>query len=123
MEAIETTAEYVDDHDPEYVCLDMEGKRVRLIVWALELLVCQTVPDNFDPAGLRIMEGVEGSELLLVECFGSTSLRMLRGAGSALPAKWDQLGDLPDIPALTESRISVKDFHETWMKARLGKRY
>ncbi|MFY1636375.1 hypothetical protein ACN27F_24395 [Solwaraspora sp. WMMB335] len=123
VEAVETTAEFVDDSDPEYVCLDADGKRVRLIVWALELLVCQTVPNNFEPAGLRIMEVVEGSESWFVECLGSTSLRMLRGAGNALPAEWDQLGDLPQVCATIESKMSVEGFHRTWMKARVGKRY
>ncbi|WP_326557567.1 hypothetical protein [Micromonospora sp. NBC_01796] len=124
--AVETMVEFVDDTDPPYRCHDAQGRRVRLIVWILELLVCQVVPDDFDTSRLRIgrTPDVDGEDPVLVECVDDLVLRTLGGTPLRFePATWST-GTSTSVDELVEETGVVPEaFHQLWMKARLGKRF
>lgn len=137
VEAVETHVEYVDDNDPPYRCCDAGRRRVRLIVWALELLICQVVSVDYAAAALQIREvrPSRGGEPWLVEHVNGVALRTLDlGTGAVQPIKWDSPMDLsllfgsrwPDSNLPDESGVEGGDvlrFHDRWMKARLGRRF
>ncbi|MFC0004531.1 hypothetical protein [Micromonospora siamensis] len=131
VEAVETHVEYVDDFDPSYLCREASGSRVRLIVWALELLVCQVVPADLDPRDL-VVQKFERKSLgasMLVEHWNGLVLRTLSEDGTDIqPARWNSKADVghlrvEELTGAARDRTEVRDFHDMWMKARLGKRY
>ncbi|MEN8651338.1 hypothetical protein ABCR94_12005 [Streptomyces sp. 21So2-11] len=118
LEELSLVAEFVDDKDPIYGCRDSLGRRVRLIVWALEVLVIQLVPDEFDPHQLVVCSSKE-EQSVLVETFNRISLRALRTAPGEVATTLD-----PEAwSASAKSSVSAGEFHDLWMRARVGKRY
>lgn len=118
--------EFVDDFDPEYVCRDAEGHRVRVIVWDLALLALQVVPDDFDAGRVEIRQWAESDGTSVwVEYFAGEALRSaVKGPESKTvshPETWH--GDVP-VPADggTESSMSPAEFNVLWMKAKGVKR-
>ncbi|MBN1172859.1 MAG: hypothetical protein JXA67_11845 [Micromonosporaceae bacterium] len=126
VEDIETTVEFIDDYDPPYRCFDAQGRRVRLILYALELLVCQIVPEDFDSSRVRVMESVGGghAEPLLVECVDDFVLRTLGGSPvRAAPSAWHLFAQVATAEPLVAGSVAPTEFHQRWMKARLGRRF
>jgi hypothetical protein len=115
----QTFVEYVDDEDPPYRCLDANGTRLRLIMWALELVLRKEVPADFDPAGLRVAETPAG----WYEEYAGVVHRVLTRDGKAEPAAWDQDILQPTPAAAVPSDLGAAEFHRRWMQARLGKRF
>jgi len=114
---IEQTVEFLDDFDRPYLCHDAQGHRVRLIVWALRLLVCQIVPEEFAPGELTIAEEVDGDRIF--ESLGQLPVRAITGDGRIEPASWEQKVRRP-ARTLMPAGLRVEDFHQRWMTARLG---
>ncbi|MFE1383482.1 hypothetical protein ACFW6S_31490 [Streptomyces sp. NPDC058740] len=115
-ESLELIAEFVDDWDPEYDCRDSSGNRVRLIVWGLEALLVQAVPDSFNVSDLEIQKFTDGNVEVLVEFYSGEPLRAVR---ERLEATCEGLQYAPTgAPSVTP-----REFNKIWMRARLGARY
>ena len=125
-----TYVEFADDVDPPYECYDTDGTRLRLIVWALELVLCRPVPADYTPVNLTVREVTgPGGEVTLYEEYEGTVHRTLSagtigtGAVEAVePSSWDGFTS-PAPTAATPSATGVAEFHRRWMRARLGKRF
>jgi hypothetical protein len=127
---VEQDLEYLDDYEASYVCLDADARRVRLIVWHLRLLVCQRVPQDYDPNDLYVVEGpIRQAGLRHIEMYRGTALRALieeEGTCSVEPTRWEAgAPNNPDWPRGNESRTEgqVRAFHDRWMRARLDGRF
>ncbi len=125
--AIEQALEFWDDYQESYVCVDADARRVRLIVWNLELLVCQHVAPDYDREDLYVVAGPIGQAGLgHIEMHRDTALRALieeEATPSVVPARWEAgAPSNPEWPGGNESRTEgqVWAFHDRWMKARLG---
>lgn len=119
--------EFVDDFDPEYVCRDAAGKRVRVIVWDLELLALQVVPDDFDASGIEIRQWADpDGTTVWVEYFAGEALRsVVKASGNrtvAQPETWHGDVAVPSSDGGTGSSMSPAEFNVLWMKAKGVKR-
>ncbi len=132
VRAIEDNVEYCDDYQASYVCIDEDARRVRLIVWDLQLLVCQCVPQDYDPAGLYVVKGPNGQARQgHIEMYQGTALRAIIEEEATLsvsvePTRWES--GAPNYPDWREGNGSrtegqVRAFHDRWMRARLGGRF
>ncbi|MGK5449978.1 hypothetical protein [Streptomyces radiopugnans] len=126
VEDLGVALEFVDDFDPEYECRDAEGRRVRVIVWDLELLYLQVVPDDFDVSRVEIVEfqRADGVKVFL-ESFRGRALRSVIMIGErnvvAEPESWRSGVEVP-AGAGAPSRMTQEEFNSLWMKARGTKR-
>ncbi|WP_327372337.1 hypothetical protein [Streptomyces sp. NBC_01217] len=113
--------EFIDDWDRPYECRDATGKRVRLIIWALQVILARIVPDDFDHTKISVKRFAEGDTVTLVEFFNKTPMRSLQiESGAALAS------EATELPTPTSTEAGSEDpmeFHRTWMRAQLGKRY
>jgi hypothetical protein len=119
---LEETVEYVDDFDPPYHCEDSVGRRVRVVMWDLQLLCLQIVPEDYDPMLVEIVESTqpdgtrEWSEVFRGEPLRSIK-ETLSGEKSAEPERWDST--LPALSAETEvSALRREEFHDKWLGVR-----
>ncbi|MER6037921.1 hypothetical protein ABT133_29100 [Streptomyces sp. NPDC001835] len=119
-EELALIAEFVDDWDPPYTCVDATGQRIRLIVWALQVVLEQPVPARFDPQKLRVEEVEAGEEVISVEFYEESALRALSVRGDAAQI----ITDLESMTSAGKAELQdVQEFHNAWMRARLGKAY
>lgn len=129
-----TDVEFVDDYDPPYRATDANGRRVRLIVWNLELLVCHTVHSDFSPDALvlRRYRSKDLASTYHLEHLQERAVRSLEVDSQEHPVRcgpteWNQL--VASLPQQVEHGLgeadvlSNREFHERWMKARLGRRW
>ena len=118
--------EFVDDFDPPYECRDKEGRRVRVIVWDLELLTLQVVPNDFD-ANLTEIEKFRRADgtVVWVERFRGEPLRSVAvtpgGDATAEPETWQGRARMPAGTA-EEGTMEREKFNSLWMKAKGFKR-
>jgi hypothetical protein len=132
--AVQQDLEFWDDYQGDYVCISDDGRRVRLIVWNLMLLVCQHVPQDyhredlyvasspFGPAGNRRF--CEMHRETALRCW--TTLYQTEATVSVEPARWeDGTPSNPGKPVRIEAGTDeeVCSFHRRWMSARLGDRF
>lgn len=119
--------EFVEDDDSDYICLDSEGTRVRLIVYQTELLLFETVPSDFSRESLQISESAERGTECLVETVNSRASRLAYiigdKASGVAPETWQDELAINFDRSLVPSQVSVKTFNGIWMRARLGRRY
>ncbi|WP_344632991.1 hypothetical protein [Streptomyces glaucosporus] len=118
--------EFVDDFDPPYACRDADGRPVRVIVWDLEVLALQVVPEDFDADGTEIRElrRTDGTRVL-TEYFRGEPLRSVvvtpEGRRTAEPGTWE--GTVETLArAGEELRMRREEFNSLWMRARGVKR-
>lgn len=116
---LEEVVEYIDDFDPPYRCEDSAGQRVRVVMWDLQLLCLQIVPDDYDGTLAEIVDSThpdgthEWSEVFRGEPLRSVK-ETLSGEKSAEPERWDST--LPTSPAKTEvSTLTREEFHDKWL--------
>ncbi len=121
---VEENVEYVDDYDPAYRCVDADGRRVRLIVWRLQLLLCHRIRDDWRPGQVPIttLESGRhaGSLFEISEDAPTRALVRTRGAGElvAEPTSW-QGAITTSSAASMRSDCSPEEFHRLWMISRL----
>jgi hypothetical protein len=128
VRGLEERVEFADDHDPDYYCVDASGRRVRLIVWKLELLVAQAVPSNYDAGHLCIVAEHTLAYSASFEMYSGTPLRSIvrKRSGEVLaePLTWDTY---PTSSVKFESPRSksgqISEFHRQWMYHRTGDKY
>jgi hypothetical protein len=128
--AIEQALEFWDDYQGSYVCVDADARRVRLIVWNLELLVCQRVAPDYDREDIYLVAGSVGQAgQRHIEMHRDNALRALIEEEATLsvePGRWAAGAPAnPDWPGGNESSTEgqVRAFHDRWMRARLGVRF
>lgn len=119
---LEETVEYVDDVDPLYHCEDNEGRRVRIVLWDLQLLLLQVVPEDYDGTLVDIVEstGPDGTRVW-AEVFRGVPLRSVTetvdGRRSAEPESWNS-----EVPALATgvetSALRPEEFHDEWLRVK-----
>lgn len=126
-EELGANIEYVDDYDPPYEAWDAATFRVRLIVWDLELLVAQIVPDDFAVSRLNIRVGqrapntVTYQEVVQGRVTRTLCVHESGSVASAEPIHWDKV--LTTEPVVDEATISPREFHAMWMRTRTGRRW
>ncbi|MFL0028427.1 hypothetical protein ACJBCE_36500 [Streptomyces sp. NBUL23] len=113
--------EFVDDWDRTYDCRDASGRRIRLIVWALEVVLTQIVPDGFDPTSITVRQFKDGAGITFVEYADDTAMRSLRIEPNQSTAIEGLPHPAPVGPAVGSQ--DPRDFHRSWMRSRLGNRY
>lgn len=121
-EELALIAEFVDDRDPVYMCRDAKGKRVRLIIWALQVVLEQTVPEEFDIQALRVERVAEGSGFISVEVHAGKPLRALKEEGENVRAINDAEQEGISPPRNGEL-VDAAEFHRAWMRASVGEAY
>ncbi|MEU0105695.1 hypothetical protein ABZ313_10020 [Streptomyces sp. NPDC006251] len=119
---LEETIEYVDDFDPPYRCEDSRGRRVRVVMWDLQLLCLQIVPEDYDGMLVEIVESThpDGTREWL-EMFRGKPLRSAKetpsGEQHAEPERWDSTP--PTLSAQAEvSTLRPEEFHDKWLGMR-----
>lgn len=137
-EELAMSVEYVDDTDPPYEATDAAGRPVRLIVWALELLLCTLVPPGFSRRLLGVVSVPKRTEAstsddLLYRHFEvvGTDPRPQRclvstASGEVLeaePRQWNDVVSLFPERTPPEALLSREDFHGLWMRYRLGRKW
>lgn len=122
--------EFLDDNDEdEYQCVDADERRVRLIVWNLELLVCQVVPVDFSARQLTVVrQALPLGGQRWVEGYQGRALRAfvdVTDAPAVEPRPWDELEPADPPAGLSELTGSshIAHFHDRWMALRLDGRY
>jgi hypothetical protein len=125
--------EFVNDDDPPYECVDSSGRRCRLVIWGLDVVICQVIPDHFDAAVIKILErreDVSNGDFVgeYVEQADGIPLRSIvihpNAAPAATPSKWDDSPIAPEGNASERaSRLSREEFHRMWMLARTGDKF
>jgi hypothetical protein len=121
--AVELRVEFCDDYDPAYRCRDATGRRVRLIVWNLRLLLCQVVPIDFDADALQVWRERSVDRQRLVERYHAAALRALVEAPSrsAQPSMWNvEVDRWEGVEPQEEAQIDGKRFHRDWLAARMA---
>jgi hypothetical protein len=119
---LEETVEYVDDFDPPYHCVDRDGRRVRILMWDLQLLALQVIPHDFDGSMTQIIDTVRGDGIKLwVEVFRGEPLRIVGEAADgrmfAEPTRWQS--DVRHVDVRGEvSTVGREEFHDMWMRVR-----
>jgi len=124
LDELGVTVEFADDYDPEYFCRDVEGKRVRLAVWGLGTYLAQVVPNDFAPELLEVKEFSEGEYKTMAESFRDEVLRVIKvGPGKAIALQGESLDSLNGSKRWIRSMVTPSEFHTTWMKALVGRKY
>jgi len=111
--AIEQALEFWDDYQESYICVDADARRVRLIVWNVELLVCQRVAPDYDREDLYL---VAGQSVRLVEGTSRCTETRLCGRSSRKKrlAPWNRLDGKPERRATPAGRLSRVSWNLKW---------
>lgn len=115
VDGLQADVEFVDDQD-DYLCLDAAGHRIRLVVWCMEALLVQRIPDDFSPLGLVLCRQRSAVSDVWVEMFDDQPLRALvRGT-----ARWDIM-PVEEVEVGTalvpHDGMTAGEFAEIWLKA------
>ncbi|MFV0131791.1 hypothetical protein ACLGIH_00630 [Streptomyces sp. HMX87] len=119
---LEETVEYADDFDPPYRCEDSGGRRVRVVIWDLQLLCLQIVPEDYDGTLVEIVESTHrnGTREWL-EMFRGEPLRSVKETASgelyAEPERWDSRRPTLTVKA-EASPLRREEFHDRWLGVR-----
>lgn len=119
----ELTVEFCNDYDPPYRCIDADDNRVRLLVWNVRLLLCQIIPDDFDPALLEVWQQLlPSSGPRLVEVYQGLALRAInRTTRGVEPRIWSAVVTTWPAPTQAEhAYVTATDFDREWLHLRLS---
>lgn len=113
--------EFLDDTE-SYVARDASGRRVRLLVSEMRLLLCQVVPDGFSASQLVVLSEHDPTGTLIAEheILGDAALRSVLVVPmlQALPAEWSESSNPPNGP-LRLSQRSPRDFDNEWRRIKV----
>ena len=123
---LESEVEFLRDPDWPYIATDSNGKRLRLILERLELLLCTVVPVNFEPTELRVVrvDDVSGAKLVETDgqgnAFRSLMMGRWRSVKAVEPTQWNTVLTCTSSPSHPAPH-SPQWFNERWLRARLGR--
>ncbi|MCM2391684.1 hypothetical protein [Streptomyces albipurpureus] len=117
IDELQADVEFSDDLD-DYLCRDATGNRVRLIVWCMEALLVQRVPEDFSLQRIVVHRTRTATTDVLVEAFDDQPLRALvRGAGTQWEAMPLEEID-PEAAMAPHDDVTAAEFAEMWLKSR-----
>ncbi len=115
---------HVADGEPLPRFVDAVGRRYRILVVALEVVLCVNVPVDFDPRELSLSAGVFAGEPAVVESYRSVPHRGLLAPGGRHPERWRALREdqLLQVQASREVEVvsglpSWRAFDDAWFRA------
>lgn len=129
LEEIGSDFEFLDERlhvtggEPLPRFLDAAGRRYRILVVALEVVLCVNVPVDFDPRELKVLPAVVAGAPAVVEFFRSIPHRGLleqpesRPGGMALREEQLLQAQVPDGVASLGGAPAWLEFDEAWFRA------
>lgn len=104
--------------------IDAEGRRFRILVIALEVVLCVEIPLGFDPRELELSAAVVAGEAAVVELYRSTPHRGLllsseSSPGNARALRREELlqASVPGGTACVVESMDWAEFDEEWFRA------
>lgn len=112
--------EYLAPGEPRPIFSDRDGRRFRILVVSLEVVLCVLVPNDFEPEQLELQPAhVDGAELLIESLHGVPHRALSRASGSALPIDGIPLGVISAESSLAELHLMSAwlEFDQAWVES------
>jgi hypothetical protein len=115
---------YVADGEPLPRFVDAVGRRYRILVVALEVVLCVNVPVDFDPRELNLSAAMVAGEPAVVEFCRSVPHRGLLEPSERQPGRWSALREAQLLQVQAPREVeglsglpSWREFDEAWFRA------
>jgi hypothetical protein len=121
VDEIETDLEFFETNDLTTIANDVNGVRVRLRIWALELGLCQQMLEGEDEASFRIksMTVEDQSGFAEVSSIDGT-IRRAFTSHDVWPTSWNAGVDDEQFVIQSSAAMSASEFDRRWLDQRYG---